>query len=44
MYDREDLLFLENEEAGNVKITVRIPGKVQMKGKGTVQNEFADCR
>lgn len=34
MYDREDLLFLENEEAGNVKVTVRIPGKVQMKGKG----------
>lgn len=34
MYDREDLLFLENEEAGNVKVTVQIPGKVQMKGKG----------
>ncbi len=27
MYDREDLLFLENEEAGNVKLRYGYPEK-----------------
>lgn len=35
MYQREDLLFLENEEPDGVKVTLRIPEKVRMNGGGT---------
>lgn len=43
MYQREDLLFLENEEPDGVKVTLRIPEKVRMNWGG-VRNEFTDRR
>ena len=43
MYQREDLLFLENEEPDGVKVTLRIPEKVRMNWGG-VRSEFTDRR
>ena len=43
MYQREDLLFLENEEPDGVKVTLRIPEEVQMNWGG-VRSEFTDRR